>query len=95
MILNGKKVINIELDVKAENARELGLNYEVHSCSQFCTQPMCVAVREAVLAEREACAKVCANLRKKEIARTNAYGGDGSYYSASDCEAAIRARGQA
>ena len=49
----------IALDKKAEDARELGLDYEIHSCSPFCTRPMCVAVREAVQAEREACAKVC------------------------------------
>ena len=47
----------IALDIKAQNARELGLDYEVHSCSPFCDRPMCVA--EAVQAEREACAKVC------------------------------------
>ena len=42
----------IALDKKAENARELGLDYDIHSCSPFCTQPLCVAVREAVQAER-------------------------------------------
>lgn len=47
----------IALDIKAQNARELGLDYDIHSCSPFCTQPMCVA--DAVQAEREACAKVC------------------------------------
>jgi len=31
---------------------------EIHSCSPFCTQPICVA--EAVQAEREACAKLAA-----------------------------------
>jgi hypothetical protein len=44
------------LDKKAENARELGLDYDIHSCSHLCTRPMCVA--EAVQAEREACAKL-------------------------------------
>ena len=44
--------------------------------------------------EREECAKVCDGLKKKEIARWNAYGSDGSCYSASDCAAAIRARGE-
>jgi hypothetical protein len=52
----------IALDKKAENARELGLDYDVHSCSPFCTQPLCVAVREAVLAERKACAKAVEGL---------------------------------
>ena len=32
---------------------------DIHSCSPFCDRPMCVAVREAVQAEREACAKIC------------------------------------
>jgi hypothetical protein len=45
--------------------------------------------------EREACAKVCEGLKKKEQAHWSAYGFDGSYYSASDCATAIRARGEA
>jgi hypothetical protein len=44
--------------------------------------------------EREACAKVCDALQKKEIAHWDAYGMDGSVYSVSDCANAIRARGQ-
>ena len=32
---------------------------DVHSCGPTCTKIGCVAMREAVLAEREACAKVC------------------------------------
>ena len=36
---SGWRKRQIALDVKAENARELGLDYEVHSCSPFCTQP--------------------------------------------------------
>ena len=31
----------------------------IHTCHPGCTKPACVAMREAVLAEREACAKVC------------------------------------
>jgi len=50
---SGWRKRQIALDKKAENAREMGLDYEVHSCSPFCTQPMCVA--EAVQAEREVC----------------------------------------
>ena len=96
----------IALDKKAENARELGLDYEpsiiemarragavfpadgsyhkferhedletlaklvrederekykwdIHSCGPTCTKVGCVAVREAVQDEREACARVC------------------------------------
>jgi len=50
---SGWRKRQIALDVKAKNARELGLDYDIHSCSHLCTQPMCVAVREAVQAERE------------------------------------------
>ena len=33
--------------------------WDVHSCGPTCTKAACVAMREAVEAEREACAKVC------------------------------------
>jgi hypothetical protein len=35
------------------------VNNEIHTCSNECQRPACVAVREAVEAEREACAKIC------------------------------------
>ena len=57
--------------------------YEIHSCGPFCDRPVCVAVRFAVEAEREACAKVCDALHYE----VDAYG--------AQCAAAIRARGQA
>lgn len=53
--------------------------WDVHSCGPTCTKVACVAMREAVEAEREACAMVC----MIEI------GGMGDGY---DCAAAIRAR---
>ncbi len=31
----------------------------IHTCSHLCQRPFCVALREAVAAEREACAEVC------------------------------------
>ena len=31
----------------------------VHTCHNDCQRPACVAVREAVEAERESCAKIC------------------------------------
>jgi hypothetical protein len=31
----------------------------IHTCNEQCQRPVCVAVREAVAREREACAKVC------------------------------------
>jgi len=32
---------------------------DMHTCSPLCDRPICVAVRKAVEAEREACAKLC------------------------------------
>jgi hypothetical protein len=60
---------------------------DIHTCSPLCERPICVAVRKAVEAEREACAKVC-------DAR---YMGDNNRedMEAKRCAAAIRARGQA
>jgi hypothetical protein len=52
----------------------------IHTCSDQCQRPACVATRRAVAREREACAKVC-----DEHWRFNG--------SASECAAAIRARG--
>jgi hypothetical protein len=36
--------------------------WDVHSCGPTCKRYACVAMREAVEAEREACAKVCDEL---------------------------------
>jgi hypothetical protein len=35
------------------------LHMKTHTCHDDCQNPICVAVRKAVEAEREACAKVC------------------------------------
>ena len=32
---------------------------DIHSCHPWCERPICVAVREAIAEEREACAKRC------------------------------------
>ena len=55
----------------------------IHSCHADCQNPACVIVREAVAAEREACAKVCDEAGVWI---------DGEWTV--DCAAAIRARGQ-
>ena len=39
---------------------------EIHTCSNECQRPACVAVREAVKAEREACAKVLDEMAAKD-----------------------------
>ena len=31
---------------------------DIHSCSHLCSRPACLAIREAVAAEREACAAI-------------------------------------
>jgi hypothetical protein len=36
--------------------------WDVHSCGPTCKRYACVAIREAVEAEREACAKLCETL---------------------------------
>ena len=82
---SGWRKRQIALDIKAENARELGLDYEIHSCSPFCTRPMCVAVREAVQAEREECAMLCEAEWSTIDQQAHSY----------NLAEAIRARGQA
>jgi hypothetical protein len=66
--------------VRADEAERY--KWDIHSCSPTCTKIGCVAVREAVKAEREACAKVCDNWPN---------GRDDVYL----ISVAIRARGQA
>jgi hypothetical protein len=53
--------------------------WDVHSCGPTCKRYACVAMREAVEAEREACAKVCED--------------DASTPEELICAAAIRTRG--
>jgi hypothetical protein len=42
------------------------VNNEIHTCSNECQRLACVAVREAVKAEREACAKVLDEMAAKD-----------------------------
>jgi hypothetical protein len=60
------------------------VNNEIHTCSNECQRPACVAVREAVEAEREACAKVLDKMAAKDRLS--------NYYQVAAL--AIRARGQ-
>ena len=59
--------------------------WDVHSCGPTCKRYACVAMREAVEAEREACAKVCDDFA------VDAYNNDDVLYE--QCAIAIRARG--
>jgi cytochrome c556 len=65
--------------------------WDIHSCGPSCTKAACVAMREAVEAEREACAKVCDEL-VPDMSRT---ANDASVWDVAtfDCAIAIRARG--
>ena len=65
----------------------------IHSCHPECDKPVCVAIRKAVAAEREACAALCERLigsgeNKDSWTITR----DLAFY---ECAAAIRARGDA
>jgi hypothetical protein len=64
----------------------------IHSCHSECQRPACVAMREAVLAEREACAKVCDDKVDAEYATGKVDHNEMGWTQA--CAAAIRARGQ-
>jgi len=57
--------------------------WDIHSCGLTCNRYACVAMREAVEAEREACAKVC---------ESRPLGTE--YNNGNACAAAIRARGK-
>jgi hypothetical protein len=59
------------------------VNNEIHTCSNECQRPACVAVRKAVEAEREACAKMCEEISDEE------------YYLGRQYADMIRARGNA
>jgi hypothetical protein len=54
----------------------------IHTCHAECQRPSCVAIREEVKAEREACAQLCESY------------GPARVLSGEDCAAAIRARGE-
>jgi len=58
------------------------VNNEIHTCSNECQRPACVAVREAVEAERESCAKLCDWLSERYPIATSV-----------DCADIIRSRG--
>jgi hypothetical protein len=56
--------------------------WDVHSCGPTCKRYACVAMREAVQAERDACARVCESLPMQQEIDVR-----------DECAAAIRARG--
>ena len=69
--------------------------WDIHSCGPTCKRYACVAMREAVQAEREACAEVCkkhadvyAGLEQNPTAKS-------AWAACIDNRDAIRARGEA
>ncbi len=64
---------------------------DMHTCSPLCERPICVAVRKAVEAEREACANVCEDASKPREGEMHS----DAQWAGLVLSAAIRARGQA
>jgi hypothetical protein len=86
IVVTGEAVLKLcELVAAAE--REAIKWNSIHSCHTDCQNPACVIVREAVAAEREACAKVCENIYEGDE-------GCGDWPTPEMCAEAIRARGQ-
>ena len=83
---SGWRKRQIALDIKAENARELGLDYE----PVFTYGQVKAHIQAAILSEREACAKVCDDMYR---AWTLTDQEDLDPPDALDCKRAIKARG--
>ena len=73
---------NLEAFAKLVRADEREkYKWDIHSCGPTCQRYACVSMREAVAAEREACAKLC-----EGIVALN------EYAYADECATVIRAR---
>ena len=59
----------------------------IHTCNDYCDRPACVAVRKAVIAERESCAKQISDEINDDLE-------DEAYCILVALSARIRARGQ-
>jgi hypothetical protein len=66
--------------------------WDIHSCGPTCKRYACVAMREAIEAEREACAKVCDAMYAEYPEENQDYA---FALAAQQLAAAIRARGNA
>lgn len=76
--------------VAAAEREEMKLD-GVHTCHDQCQRPACVAIREAVAAEREACAKALDAIA--EMIRTVSHE-TFVFKTVTECAAVIRERGQ-
>lgn len=84
-VIRWKDIKAFEALVRADEQEKY--KWDIHSCGPTCKRYACVAMREAVEAEREACAKVCDD-------RALEYDGLSAEQNASEkLAAAIRARG--
>lgn len=70
------------------------MNDDIHTCHADCQRPACVAVREAVAAEREECAKVCDEVEASMQNGKRTKDGDHAAFTAGIIAERIRARGQ-
>ena len=69
--------------------------WDIHSCGPTCQRYACVAMREAVEAEREECAKVCEELLDRPSGYQGTWEGYGEFktqMTGQECADAIRAR---
>ena len=83
---SGWRKRQIALDKKAENARELGLDFE----PVYTYELVELYIQAAVQAEREACANVCDDMEEKAKGTECC-----KWPTPIDCAEAIRNRGQA
>ncbi len=58
IVVTGEAVWKLCEIVAAAERQRMEID-SIHTCHAECPRPACVAVREAVKAEREACARVC------------------------------------
>ena len=74
------KLVNAAIEAERERIKW----DSIHSCHPECDKPVCVAIRKAILEEREACAALCDKISDED-------GFEGGY--ADRCAFAIRERG--
>ena len=79
--------------IRADEAEKY--KWDIHSCGPTCTKVGCVAVRKAVEAEREACAKVCDEHAKVYASLDQNPTTKSAWAACIDSRDAIKARGQA
>ena len=66
----------------------------IHSCHPECDKPVCVAIRKAVAAEREACAEACERAVGSASMYQDVDAANSAYRIKNYCQKLIRARGQ-